>query len=416
MASKPTYAQLIEMVHQLEAENTLLESRFQQTEKQLRQRQRMDSLGTLAHGVAHDFNNILSGIMAYLNILSLTSDNFSPAQKTYVQNIINSVKRGAATVRQFQSLSRESQSPKTCVDIYAVAREVFELMEETTDKMIEKRLEIPEGNCFIFADANEIHQVLMNLGTNAVHAIEEKGARQGDYICLTVKPCIDTAGQEADFLNAHFYRFCFEDTGVGMSEAIVQQAFNPLFTTKTAAQKNGQGLGLAMVQDIVVKGHGGQVTIESTPGKGTVFNLLLPKGEATMPDVEPAAAIQGGSETILVVDDDTAVRESIQTALEDFGYRVICAADGEDGLRQFQRNHRFIDAVLLDMVMPKMSGKELLEKMMKIDPEVKVIISSGHDADQYDDTILRSAKNYLRKPFEIDALDKILRAVLELPV
>lgn len=421
---KPSYEELEKKVQALENQRSqvsllegqiqFLENQFLQVEKQLRQRQRMDSLGMLAQGVAHDFNNILSGIMAYLNILTLTSDNFSSTQKKYVQNIITSVKRGAATIKQFQKLSSKRVSVKANMDLFTVAKEVFQLFEQTSDKMIEKRLDFEEGQVFICADSDEVHQVLMNLFTNAVHAIEEKGVEKGDYIRLSVNS--DTV-EGAEFKHSspgRFYQICFEDTGSGMSEDVQNQAFDPLFTTKQDLENKGQGLGLAMVHDIVVKRHNGHISIDSGVDKGTIFHVFLPIADDECSLPESKLTILGGTETILIVDDDTAVRESIKTALEDFGYEVISACDGEEGLSLFKENQKRINAVLLDMIMPKMSGKELLRQMLKIDPGVKVIISSGHREDQYHDTIIKSAKNYLNKPFEIDELENTLRQVLDL--
>lgn len=415
--AKPTYEELedkvrilkqkVSHISLLEKEFKSLEAQFSLVEKQLRQRQRMDSLGTLAQGVAHDFNNILSGIMAYLNLLSLTNDNFSPSQKTYIQNIVNSVKRGAATVKQFQNLSGRTISPKENIDIYTVAQEVFFLLEETTDKLIEKQLGIEKGRVFVCADVNEIHQVFMNLATNAVQAIEEKGLQKGDYIRLSVKPEISKESE------GEYYEFLFEDSGIGMAGEVLEKAFDPLFTTKTGPEKNGQGLGLAMVKDIITKRHDGHIHVDSTPGTGTVFHIFLPKAEDTCGLEEPAAVIQGGSETIMVVDDDMSVRESMKRALEDFGYRIILAGDGEEGLSLFKENFNAVSIVLLDMIMPKMPGQELLRQMLAIDPDVKVIISSGHDEHHFEDPIIKSAKQYLKKPFEITALEKAIRQVLD---
>lgn len=408
--SKPTYEALEEKIKDLEAQLSGMEQQFEQVEKQLRQRQRMDSLGTLAQGVAHDFNNILSGIMAYLNILSLTSDNFTPSQKTYVQNIVDAARRGAATIKQFQKLSARTISAKADIDLYTVAREVFYMLEDTTDRMIEKRLEIEKDRYFIHADINEIHQVFMNLGTNAVHAIEAKGVEKGDFIRLTVTP-FEEINEEFPEISGQYYRICFEDTGCGIPAEITDKIFDPLFTTK---DEQGQGLGLAMVNDIIVKRHEGRIRVDSTPGRGTVFEIILPQTDKAARDVEETGYVQGGSETILVVDDDNAVRESIKTALEDFGYDVLLAEDGEKGLEVFKARYKEIDAVLLDIIMPKMSGKDLLREMMTIDPEVKVIISSGHLENQYNDKILKNAQNYLNKPFEIDTLEITLRKILDM--
>jgi signal transduction histidine kinase/CheY-like chemotaxis protein len=415
--AKPTYEELenkvraleqrVGQLHLLEKELRSFQAQFSLVEKQLRQRQRMDSLGTLAQGVAHDFNNILSGIMAYLNILSLTDDNFSPSQKAYIQNIVNSVKRGAATVKQFQNLSNRTVSPKENIDINTVAQEVFLLLEKTTDKLIEKRLDIEKGRVFVCADINEIHQVFMNLATNAVHAIEAKGLKKGDRIRLSVNAKTRKRSER------EYYEFLFEDTGIGMPEDVLEKAFDPLFTTKTGPENTGQGLGLAMVKDIITKRHEGHIEVDSSLGRGTVFHIFLPKADDACGLEEPPAVIQGGSETILIVDDDLSVRESLQRALEDFGYRIIPAGDGEEGLARFKENAGDVNIVLLDMIMPKMPGRELLKQLLEIKPDVKVIISSGHDEGHFDDPILRSAKGYLKKPFEIKVLEKAIRRVLD---
>jgi len=405
--------QRISHISPLEKELKSLEAKFSLVEKQLRQRQRMDSLGTLAQGVAHDFNNILSGIMAYLNILSLTNDNFSPSQKTYIQNIINSVKRGAATVKQFQNLSSRAASPKENIDIYSVAEEVFFLLEKTTDKLLEKQLDIEKGRVFVCADINEMHQVFMNLATNAVHAIEAKGLKKGDYIRLSAKPEIRKGSELKHLSDGEYYEFLFEDTGSGMPVEVLEKAFDPLFTTKTGPENNGQGLGLAMVKDIVTKRHDGHIEVDSIPGRGTIFHIFLPRAADACGLEEHPTDIQGGSETVLVVDDDISVRESLKSALEDFGYRIILAGDGEEGLALFRENVDVVNIVLLDMIMPKMPGRELLREMLKIDPDVRVIISSGHDKNHFEDPIIKSAKNYLKKPFEIMALEKAIRQVLD---
>lgn len=421
--AKPTYEELEEKIKVLEQtasyagllEKQLksLENHFSTVEKQLRQRQRMDSLGTLAQGVAHDFNNTLSGIMAYLNILSLNQDNLSSAQKTYIQNIVNAVKRGAATVKQFQNLSSRAASPKRNIDIYAVAQEVFSLLEQTTDKLIEKRLEIEEGRVFVCADDSEIHQVLMNLATNAVHAIEEKGLGKGDFIRLRVLPSPYMGMELNGTPEMEFHEFLFEDSGIGMAEDVIKKAFDPLFTTKNGSGNLGQGLGLAMVRDIIIKRHQGQIRVESTPGKGTVFHIFLPKANDACNLEESEGIIQGGSETILVVDDDLSVRESLKRAMEDFGYRILLAKDGEEGLMMFKENFGRVNVVLLDMIMPKMPGRELFRQMLSIDPDVKVIISSGHDENHFQDPVMKSAKKYLKKPFDITFLEKTIREILD---
>ena len=385
-------------------------------EEQLLQRQRLDSLGILAGGVAHDFNNLLSGIMGYLNVLTLNNDNMTEKQKRYIDNILDSVKRGSSIISQFQQISGGAEDQSEPLDIYPVARDVFNILERTTDRLIKKHLDIEPGTFFIRGRADELHQVLMNLATNAVHAIEEKGAASNDYIRLAAFDS-GTSGKTAE-CDAQDGRVIleFEDTGKGMTEEVRKKAFDPLFTTKSKGHGTpGNGLGLAMVNKIVTRNLGADISVSSFPGGGCTFRLQLKKSDPPRSQTECSPSCRvGGTETLLVVDDDPLVRESAVTGLTDYGYEVITAEDGKEGLEIFQSEHKRIQLVLLDLNMPKISGCDLFEKMLETDPDVRVIITSGYRESYNDREVLLCAKRYLQKPYELHELEKTVRETLDI--
>jgi len=384
-------------------------------EKQLLQRQRLDSLGILAGGAAHDFNNLLSGIMGYLNILCLNNENMTEKQKTYIDKILDSVKRGASITNQFHQISGERKSRPDPLDIYPVARDIFTLLERTTDRLIKKYLDVEPGTYYIRGKADELHQVLMNLATNAVQAIEEKGIGKNDYIRMTAYDAGSPENAAVEGTKEGWMVLEFEDTGKGMTETVKNQAFDPLFTTKTSGRgTQGNGLGLAMVHKIVTENLDADISVQSSPGRGCTFRLELKKSSPPQlqTDCSPDCAF-GGNETILVVDDDPLVMEAAVTGLMDYGYKVITAADGREGLEIFQSEHNRIHLVLLDLNMPEISGCDLFEKMLKIDPEVRVIITSGYRENYNNRNVLLRAKRYLQKPYELYELEKTVRETLD---
>lgn len=384
-------------------------------EEQLLQRQRLDSLGILAGGVAHDFNNLLSGIMGYLNVLTLNNDNMTEKQKRYIDNILDSVKRGSSIISQFQQISGGEENRPEPLDIYPVARDVFSILERTTDRLIKKYLDIEPDTFFIRGKADELHQVLMNLATNAVHAIEEKGTTPHDYIRL----CAFDSGTPGKATECdapdEWVVLEFEDSGKGMTEEVRKKAFDPLFTTKSKGPGTpGNGLGLAMVHKIVTRNLGADISVASSPGGGCTFRFHLKKSDP--PRLEKDCAVicnTGGTETLLVVDDDPLVRESAVTGLTDYGYEVLTAVDGRQGLDIFQSEHKRIQLVLLDLNMPEIGGCDLFEKMLEIDPDVRVIITSGYRENYGHREVLLKAKRYLQKPYELYELEKAVRETLD---
>jgi len=387
-----------------------------QLEERLYLKLRMDSLGTLANGIAHDYNNLLTGIMGNISMLNLDAESFTEKQQETLKAAETACKRAANVVKQLQAISKSRVSEQTICDIYEPAKDVFNLLEETTDRLIEKRVNIKPEEFYVFADLYEFNQILLNLGTNSIKAIEERGVQSGDYVSIraegyTVKGYDKT---RSPLPEGEYVHIMFEDNGKGMSEEIKRKAFEPFFTTTEKGRRKGQGLGLAIVYNIVTRNSKGHIEIESTEGKGTIIHIYLPKGQPVQRvKVKESEIIKGGNETILVVDDEYAILNITEKILRKYGYNVFIATDGQEALDIYIRHRDTIDLVLLDIIMPRMSGKELFEKMLSINPIVKVIISTGQMDEDWKETILSRAKACVRKPYSITNLLQTVRTVLD---
>jgi len=381
-------------------------------EEQLRIHERMDSIGTLAGGIAHDFNNILSGIMGNLDLLWMDSGNFLDDQRENLEEARRSCYRAAQLIQNFQRLATHTTLEKKVFDLFEVVSETFSFLIRTTDRLIEKRIHIGKGEYFINGIPEQIHEVLINLGTNAVHAIEEKGVVHGDYIRISARECDIPDNNEMDVSPGRYVHIEFEDTGCGMTDDVKNRAFDPLFSTKSRSTIKGQGLGLAMVYNIVTRNHDGHIEIKTKIGGGTTFHMYLPEAETHHESVEKAVKeAHGGTETILLIDDEESILRFVERALVRYGYSVITAGDGEKGLNIFKEIKNDIDLVILDLTMPMMSGKMTLENMIDISSDVKVIISSGQSAEEV--RKFHQARGVLSKPYQLNQLLTTVRNVLD---
>ncbi|MEW6336065.1 MAG: PAS domain-containing hybrid sensor histidine kinase/response regulator [Acidobacteriota bacterium] len=379
-------------------------------EEKLQLRQRMDSIGTLAGGIAHDFNNILTTIMGYADILRLGGAPLDPARARAVESILQAAQRAAELIRGLQALSRPDTGEAESFDVHRVAAEVFKVLAETTNRLVAKRMLVPPGRFPVHGNASALYHALMNLGINAVHAIEQKGAVSGDFIAIEAR---NHVAREGDTLAPGPYvHILFRDSGTGMSPEVRKRAFDPLFTTKEKGERKGQGLGLAMVYNTVVRQHRGQIDVETAPGAGTTFHLYLPRGRAAensrdLP-VEPGGA---GHETVLVVDDEPSIVSLTREALQSASYSVLTAADGQQAVEVFREHAAEIDIVILDRTLPRLAGEKVLERMLLVRPDVKVVISSG-DA-SIDLSTFPGALRLLHKPYGPSFLCAVLRDVLD---
>ncbi len=371
----PMRDSLGKVVSAIEVHNDISERK--QLEEQLRHSQKMEAIGTLAGGVAHDFNNILTAIIGYGSLLQMRIDPASPLRSS-VDQILASTERASNLTRRLLTFSRKQNAVLKPVDLNTIVGRVNNLLGMLIGEDIEIKLQLHPTGLGMQADAGQIEQVLMNLVTNARDAMP----RGGVLSVITESIMIDES-----FIRAHGYGkvghyvlISVSDTGQGMDREIQKRIFDPFFTTKEVGK--GTGLGLAIVYGII-KQHNGFINVYSEPDAGTTFKLYFPLLGAAVE--EPANLThhesRNGSAMILVAEDDADVRQLTRTVLENFGYTVIEAMDGDDAVQQFTSHQDMIQLLLLDVIMPRKNGKEVCEEIRKIKPDVKVIFTSGYPSD-----------------------------------
>ncbi len=383
---------------------------------QLARQRKMDAITTLAGSVAHDFNNLLSSIMGHLEYLNADENgNLKEPQKDSIVNASIASKKAAKLVRQLQSLTRADESIPGPVDLFKIANDVFTILGQTTNRLIEKRNELIENKYFVLGFEHELHQALMNIGINATQAIELLKDRSNGTIRLHI-PSDDTHTPPSPLdRDKSFLHICFEDTGCGMTPEVQKQAFDPMFTNWPVTDKKNLGMGLAIVDNIITKKHKGVIHIESGQEKGTTLHLYLPKASKPSSAGKQRISAAQKPETILVIDDEDMVRDMAVKSLTSFGYSTLEAPDGKTGVAIYKKNQNRIGAVLLDIIMPGMSGVETFKQLLMIDPQVKVIIASGHITNQEQRKLFTKACAYLDKPYQIMELKRALHSILDQP-
>jgi PAS domain S-box-containing protein len=385
-----------------------------QLEEQLRQAQKMESIGTLAGGIAHDFNNTLNIIRAYATLVSARAA--ADAQVVEGMKIINEeVDRGAAVVRQLLTLARKTETRLARTDASQVIVTIAELIKQTFPKTIDVRLQLDRRLPPILADSNQINQAIINICVNARDAMPGGGeltlateaidrdamqrryaeAGAGSYVCLTIA-----------------------DSGVGMDENVRARIFEPFFTTKRFGE--GTGLGLAMVYGIM-RNHQGHIEVESEPGRGTTFRLYLPalqaddplelveepEEKATSPEADKAKA------TVLVVEDEPPMVRLLKSILTREGYRVLAAMDGAEAIDLYRRHQDDIDVVLMDLGLPKVTGSEVIRVIKEQNPSAKIIVTTGYLEPELKSALFEAEiKDYIEKPYSVDEILEKLEAGL----
>lgn len=378
-----------------------------QLEAQFLRAQRMESLGTLASGIAHDLNNVLAPIMMGIQVLETqlhdeTSKRLLPILKT-------NAKRGAALIKQVLSFARGIQGQRTIVQVSHLIREIKQIVQEIFPKSIDICTDISPNLWTIFGDATQLHQVLMNLCVNARDAMPNGGTISISAENLVIDENYVRMNTNAS-LGAHIVvNVC--DTGTGVSPEVLDRIFEPFFTTKELGK--GTGLGLSTVLALV-KSHGGFVNVYSEVAKGTQFKIYLPAVEATEMQVEQELELpKGQGELILVVDDESAILEITKTSLEAYKYKVITASDGIEAIALYAQHKNDIRLVLLDMVMPLMDGSTTIRTLQKINPQVKIIAVSGlFSSNNLGFAASTNVKTFLSKPYTAKELLKSLHSVL----
>ncbi len=386
-----------------------LENERLKSEAYLRQAQKMEAIGTLAGGIAHDFNNILSAIMGYTELSMLDIVKETDA-KYNLNEIYKASQRAKEVVKQILAFSRQSDQDRKPLKIDPIIKEAIKMLNASLPATIQIRQYIDPAAGVIEADATEIHQIIMNLCTNAYHAMSETGG------VLDVKvENIHLSAQKAEHLELNagkYLTLVVADTGSGMAPEVAERIFEPYFTTKE--KDKGTGLGLAVVHGIL-KSYGGAVTVDSEQGKGTVFTVYIPtEAKEVKPESDAPQMIPVGDERILFVDDERALAEIGKKSLERLGYRVETCTSSIEALKLFQSASDDFDLVITDMTMPDMTGDQLADEVIKIRADIPVIICSGYS----DESLANRAEQvgisaFLMKPLVIQDLATTIRDVLE---
>lgn len=380
-------------------------------ESRLNQSQKMESIGTLAGGIAHDFNNILSGIFGYSHLAQIHMGTPEKAN-AHIEQIVNGAKRAAELTRQILTFSRQSEYQKQPFKIYLEIKEALKLLRSSIPANIEIKTKL-DSTQMVLADPIKIHQVIMNLCTNAYHAMRKTGG------CLTVSLTdVEFSGsnflRDKEIVPGDYIELEVSDTGHGMDETILKRAFDPYFTTKEKG--DGTGLGLALVQAIVEE-HDGFWKINSEPGKGTSVYLYFPivrgKIKENIPKVKKESHLTG-NETIMVVDDEDPIRKICKKLFEHNGYQVETFSNGIDALEAFKTHPDKFDLIITDMTMPGFTGDKLSTQILNIKPDIPIILCTGFNENiSQADAIELGIKKFILKPILNQDLLVSVRKILD---
>ncbi|WP_045222786.1 PAS domain S-box protein [Desulfonatronum thioautotrophicum] len=403
--------------HQDITERKRTEQERERMQAQLLQAQKMESVGILAGGVAHDFNNLLQVMRGNIELLlQELPKNHQYALRLNI--VMHSMDRATQLVQQLLLFSRKVEANKVPVDVNQEVKSTVRMLERTIPKMVALALNFDPEVWPVLGDPVQIEQVLLNLANNAVDAMPEGGQLTIETSNVVLQE--QGAGDSCEVINGGRHVLLkVSDTGCGMDQIALKHVFDPFFTTK--AVDKGSGLGLASVYGIV-KAHGGHIYCDSQPGAGTSFRVYLPALEhdkAVTAVSQPETSHQenvplGRNATILVVDDDPQIRELTQEALEMLGYTIMLATTGEEALAIYQEQGQTIDLVLLDLNMPGMGGNRCLQELLRLDPQVKVVIASGYTSAAHGrDALILGARKFLGKPYRLQELAKVVRDVID---
>jgi len=380
----------------------------QAAQEQLRQSQKMEAIGTLAGGVAHDFNNILTAIMGFGSILRVKLEGEAKLSH-YANNILIAAGKGAKLTHNLLAFSRKQIIETKPEEVNEIVRTIDEILRRVIGEDIELRCSFSPEELVFMGDSGQIEQVLMNLAVNARDAMPTGGVLS----ISTERVELTEELPDAPLKPGSYARITVSDAGCGIGDDIRQRIFEPFFTTKDVGK--GTGLGLSIVYGIV-RQHGGGVTVQSAVGKGTSVRIHLPLVECRMHrEIAPVVQVVGGTDTILLAEDDDGVRSFMVQALEEFGYHVIEALNGEDALAKYRANSDRIRLMILDVVMPRMNGREVFDEVRKEGGEVRVLFCSGYTDEiiEQKGIVEEERVGFLSKPVTIQVLLAKVRETLD---
>jgi len=380
--------------------------------RQLRQAQKMEAVGTLAGGIAHDFNNILSAVIGFTEMAM--EDAPPDTALTYnMEQVLQAGLRAKHLVQQILAFSRQSEHEMKPVQLDRIIKEACALLRASLPTTIDIRMDI-QTDAFIMGDPTQMHQVLMNLGTNAGHAMRERGGRL--VVMLREATLEEVREKGLPRMDAEAYlQLVVQDTGQGIPPTIMDRIFDPFFTTKEHTE--GTGMGLSVAHGII-KSHGGLIDVESQVGRGTTFHIYLPK---IMPRAKAhhhsALPLPSGSERVLLVDDETMLVDMGRQVLTRLGYQVTACTSSVEALQHFQNDPAAFDLVITDMTMPHLTGKELATALLKIKPALPIILCTGFSETITEETAKRiGIKAFILKPIVMSDLAETMRKVLDSPL
>ena len=404
------FFQIVRDKHTLEKRVAERTRELHQNQERLRQSEKMDSIGRLAGGIAHDFNNMLAGILGAAELLQMQLSESDENNKKMVGIIITTAGRAAELTRQLLSFSRQNAPLTATIDFHVVLRDTMVLLERTIDKRIEINSSMSATPSLIDGDLSQIQNAILNLGINAGDAMSKNGVLTIETE-ITELDSIYCEASTFELQPGSYLKFSLHDTGNGMDLETQRNIFEPFFTTKE--QGKGTGLGLAAVYGMACT-HKGAIEVYSEPGIGSVFRLYFPLSRAAVSaergeKIEPLLA----PGCILVIDDEELIRTTVKMTLEDLDFDVLTAEDGEAGILLFEAEHKHIDLVILDMIMPKKGGVDTFRGLRKIDPEAKIIIASGFSKGGSVNTLMAEGLlAFIGKPFRREELVQVLSEVM----
>ncbi len=380
--------------------------------KRLQQKEKMEALGTLAGGIAHEFNNLFSVISINTESALFDMEEGSPSRSPLL-SVLGAIKRGKEQVRQIISFSRQKEQERKPMRISPVLEEMLKFLRNSLPAKIEIQADLAAEADIIVGDPTEVHQILMNLCSNASYAMREEGG----VLAVKLKPVQMEAGEAAQYPGLKpgpYLRLTVSDTGRGIPPELTEKIFDPFCTTKKTGE--GTGMGLAVVHGLV-KSYGGAITVQSEPGRGSTFEVYIPRAESgPEPRMSAARAPSFGNERVLLVEDEEIQLRSFESMLERLGYRVTSCRNGLDALAEFETHPDDYDLVITDQTMPKMTGVQLAQALLEVRPDIPVILCTGYseviDAEEAKELGVRE---FVMKPFSVAEFSATLRKVLTPP-